>query len=114
MERSKRTSSARATRGFSPAAMVTRCKALVPASATFSWASTTATSRSSARSASPTGSHERGDATQLAILFNNPHYEEISLSQWLASNPASLLADNFGVTSEVIDRLPRAALGIAK
>jgi len=55
-----------------------------------------------------------GDATQLAILFNNPHYEEISLSQWLASNPASLLADNFGVTSEVIDKLPKAALGIAK
>ena len=55
-----------------------------------------------------------GNATQLVILFNNAHYEEISLSQWLASNPASLLADNFGVTSEVIDKLPKAALGIAK
>jgi len=55
-----------------------------------------------------------GAATQLVILFNNPHYEEISLSQWLASNPAALLAQNFGVTEEVIDKLPKAALGIAK
>jgi len=55
-----------------------------------------------------------GAATQLVILFNNPHYEEISLSQWLASNPAALLAENFGVTEEVIDKLPKAALGIAK
>jgi oxalate decarboxylase len=53
-------------------------------------------------------------ATQLVILFNNPHYEEISLSQWLASNPAALLAENFGVTEEVIDKLPKAALGIVK
>jgi oxalate decarboxylase len=55
-----------------------------------------------------------GTATQLVILFNNPHYEEISLSQWLASNPAALLAENFGVTEEVIDKLPKAALGITK
>jgi len=55
-----------------------------------------------------------GDATQLVILFNNPLYTEISLSQWLAANPASLLADNFGLTEQVIDRLPKAALGILK
>jgi len=55
-----------------------------------------------------------GEPTQLAILFNNPLYTEISLSQWLAANPASLLEDNFGVTAEVIDKLPKAALGIAK
>jgi len=46
--------------------------------------------------------------------FNNPLYTEISLSQWLAANPARLLEDNFGVTSEVIEKLPKAALGIAK
>jgi len=55
-----------------------------------------------------------GDATELVILFNNPLYTEISLSQWLAANPASLLADNFGLTAQVIDRLPKAALGILK
>jgi oxalate decarboxylase len=53
-------------------------------------------------------------ATQLVILFNNPHYEEISLSQWLASNPTALLAENFGVTEAVIDKLPKAAFGIVK
>ena len=46
--------------------------------------------------------------------FNNPLYTEISLSQWLTTNPARLLEDNFGVTSEVIEKLPKAALGIAK
>jgi oxalate decarboxylase len=55
-----------------------------------------------------------GEPTQLLILFNNPDYEEISLSQWLASNPAPLLAENFGVTEEVIAKLPKAALGILK
>jgi oxalate decarboxylase len=54
------------------------------------------------------------DATQAVLLFNNPLYTEISLSQWLAANPARLIEDNFGVTSEVIEKLPKAALGIAK
>src|SRR5260370_27137495 len=55
-----------------------------------------------------------GDRTPIGILFNNPLYTEISLSQGLASNPAALLAENFGVTEEVIDKLPKAALGIVK
>jgi len=55
-----------------------------------------------------------GDATQLVILFNNPLYTEISLSQWLAANPASLLEDNFGLTAQVVEKLPKAALGILK
>jgi oxalate decarboxylase len=54
------------------------------------------------------------EATQVLILFSNPHYAEISLSQRLASNPARLLEENFGVTSEVVERLLKAALGIAK
>ena len=52
--------------------------------------------------------------TQVAILFNNPLYTEISLSQWLAANPASLLEDNFGLTAQVVEKLPKAALGILK
>jgi oxalate decarboxylase len=55
-----------------------------------------------------------GDATQLVILFNNPLYKEISLSQWLAANPPGLLEDNFGLTAQAIDKLPKAALGIVK
>jgi oxalate decarboxylase len=55
-----------------------------------------------------------GDPTQVIILFNNPQYQEISLSQWLAANPASLLADNFGLTAQLIDKMPKAALGILK
>jgi oxalate decarboxylase len=55
-----------------------------------------------------------GAPTQLAILFNNPLYMEISLSQWLAANPPSLIADNFGLTEQLVDKLPRAALGIVK
>jgi oxalate decarboxylase len=54
-----------------------------------------------------------GDMTQLVILFNNPLYQEISLSQWLAANPPGLIEDNFGLTEEVVDKLPKAALGIA-
>src|SRR2546422_5391460 len=73
MERSKRTNSARATRGISREAMVTRCKGWVPASATFSWASTTATSPSSARSASPTGSHERRSEEHTSELQSRLH-----------------------------------------
>jgi oxalate decarboxylase len=55
-----------------------------------------------------------GTPTQLVILFNNPLYTEISLSQWLAANPPALLADNFGLTEQMIDKLPKAALGIMK
>ena len=54
------------------------------------------------------------EPTQVLILFNNPHYEEISLSQWLASNPAPLLETNFGLSEEVVAKLPKAALGILK
>jgi oxalate decarboxylase len=54
-----------------------------------------------------------GDMTQIVILFNNPLYQEISLSQWLAANPPGLLEDNFGLTAQVVDKLPKAALGIA-
>jgi len=30
-------------------------------------------------------------------LFNSPTFEEISISKWLAGNPASLIADNFNI-----------------
>ena len=53
------------------------------------------------------------EPTQLLILFNSGVYEEISLSAWLGGNPGSLLADNFGISKEQIDRLPRKPTGIS-
>jgi oxalate decarboxylase/phosphoglucose isomerase-like protein (cupin superfamily) len=47
------------------------------------------------------------------ILFNSGVYEEISLSAWLGGNPGSLLTDNFGISKEQVDRLPRKSTGIS-
>ena len=54
------------------------------------------------------------EPTQFFALFNSPTFEEISISKWLAGNPASLIADNFLFGKEEIARLPRKALGILK
>lgn len=54
------------------------------------------------------------EPTLLVILFNSPLYEEISISKWLAGNPASLVADNFGMSRDEVERLPKKALGIIK
>jgi oxalate decarboxylase len=54
------------------------------------------------------------ESTKLFALFNSPVFEEISISKWLAGNPASLIADNFGITKEEVERLPKRALGIIK
>jgi oxalate decarboxylase len=54
-----------------------------------------------------------GDSpTRLLILFNSGIYEEISLSNWLGGNPSSLLTDNFGISQDLIDRLPKREKGI--
>jgi oxalate decarboxylase len=52
------------------------------------------------------------EPTQLLILFNSSEYEEISLSNWLGANPSSLLAANFGIPKEMIDRMPVKETGI--
>jgi oxalate decarboxylase len=52
------------------------------------------------------------ETTRILIVFNSPVYEEISISGWLAANPASMIADNFKLTPEQVAKLPRAALGI--
>lgn len=57
---------------------------------------------------------QTGDApTKLLILFNSGTYEEISLSAWLGANPSSLLADNFGISKQDIDKLPVKTKGIS-
>jgi hypothetical protein len=41
-------------------------------------------------------------------------FEEISVSKWLAGNPASVIADNLLITKDEVARLPRKTLGILK
>jgi oxalate decarboxylase len=54
------------------------------------------------------------EPTKFFALFNSPTFEEISISKWLAGNPASLISDNFLITKEEVARLPRKTLGIIK
>jgi hypothetical protein len=37
---------------------------------------------------------------RMLLIFNNPVYEEINLSIWLAANPASIVEANFGLTKK--------------
>lgn len=54
------------------------------------------------------------EPVEFFALFNSPTFEEISISKWLAGNPASLIADNFLISQEDIAKLPRKYLGIVK
>ena len=50
--------------------------------------------------------------TELLILFNSPEYQEIGLATWLGGNPSSLLAANFEIPQDAIDKLPKKERGI--
>lgn len=50
----------------------------------------------------------------LVIVFNTPHYQQISLGQWLGANPSQLIADNFGISEDIVNTLPKELIGIAK
>jgi oxalate decarboxylase len=54
------------------------------------------------------------EPTKLVILFNSPVFQEITISRWLSANPASLLADNFGISDAEVARLPKRVLGFIK
>jgi oxalate decarboxylase len=54
------------------------------------------------------------EPTIFFALFNSPVFEDISISKWLAGNPASLIGDNFGIAKDEVGRLPKKALGIIK
>jgi len=47
-------------------------------------------------------------------LFNSPGFEEISITSWLAGNPAQLIADNFNIPKSEVAKMPKRALGIIK
>ena len=49
----------------------------------------------------------------VLILFNSPEYQEINMSTWLAANPDGFISDNFGISKELVDKLPTEAIGIA-
>ena len=51
---------------------------------------------------------------QFFALFNTPTFEEISISSWLAGNPASLIADNFDIPKSEVAKMPKRVLGITK
>ena len=40
------------------------------------------------------------------VVFNNGHYESISVTAWMASNPAALLATNFQVPEKTFAGFP--------
>jgi len=53
------------------------------------------------------------EPTKVLILFNSPEYQEINMSTWLAANPDGFISDNFGISKELVDKLPTEAIGIA-
>jgi len=53
------------------------------------------------------------EPTKVLILFNSPAYEEINIATWLAANPLGIIIDNFGISRELADRLPRKSIVIA-
>jgi len=48
------------------------------------------------------------------ITFDSGHYQEISLSEWLATSPTQLLAHDFGVEEEVFAKFPKQQVHIAE
>jgi oxalate decarboxylase len=50
---------------------------------------------------------------RVLIAFNTGHYEAIDLSQWVAGNPADVLATNFGKPQSLFETFPRERVFIA-
>lgn len=43
----------------------------------------------------------------VLVVFNNGDYQSINLSEWLASNPTSVVANNLQIAPSLADRLPK-------
>lgn len=52
------------------------------------------------------------EPTRILITFPAAEYQEISLSSWLANNPAELLEDNLGIGAEEVARMPKSKVAI--
>ena len=44
---------------------------------------------------------------KVLAVFNTGNYQEIALSQWIASNPNGLLQTNFGTSKAIVDKFPK-------
>jgi hypothetical protein len=42
----------------------------------------------------------------VLVAFDSGDYQEVSLSTWLASNPARLVGDNFQISDSLVAKLP--------
>jgi oxalate decarboxylase len=49
---------------------------------------------------------------KLLVLFNSPIYQELTLNEWLSSNPDQLVADHFGITTEQAKSIVKHQTGI--
>lgn len=49
---------------------------------------------------------------RFLAMFNTPHFEEISITAWLAGNPSGMLVDNLGISKDVVAQLPKEAMPI--
>jgi oxalate decarboxylase len=47
------------------------------------------------------------DICRVLITFNSGDYQEIGLTEWLASNPTQLVATNFRIPESLAERFPR-------
>jgi oxalate decarboxylase len=52
-------------------------------------------------------------AARILIGLNSGTYESIDLTQWIAGNPADVLATNFGQTAELVQKFPHRDVFIA-
>jgi len=52
------------------------------------------------------------ETLKLIVLFNSPVYQELSLNDWMTSNPPQLIADHFGMTLEQANSLINHKNGI--
>jgi oxalate decarboxylase len=52
------------------------------------------------------------EPTEILILFNSGEYQAISLANWLGGNPSTLLEDNFSISQNIADQLPKKERGI--
>jgi oxalate decarboxylase len=50
---------------------------------------------------------------RILIGFNSGNYEAINLSQWIARNPADVLAVNFAQSPELFGKFPKHEVFLA-
>ena len=49
----------------------------------------------------------RPGMAKFLLVFNDGEYQSINLNGWLASNPSGVVANNLGISEQLVDQLPR-------